>query len=351
MSEKLTTWLGWLTLVAVLGALWLLFGEDPTKKAGARGDLLFPEFGEQVTTAARIQLKGPTDASSETVTLMRMGTEWRVSERGDYPADTARIGRLLRGLVRSKLREPKTTNPDRFADVGLGDRAHQLTVQDEAGKDLVRLDLGRFRGVSDERTLTFVYKPGDSRVWVADALSEVDAEPAHWLRPGLLALNEARIKRVTLGDVTFTRGESGAFELEDLAEGEQAQADFILSEPARLLAALNFTDVRLAGSGNTTDSDTFIFSLETNDGLMASFTLVDPVDGWVRLEARYDDTHLTSDGSAVLGEGTGDAASEVADITSRTQGFEFQLDASDLEQINRDRTAFVRPAPVTVDQP
>ena len=343
MSEKWTTWFGWLTLAAVLGALWLLFGEDPTKRAGARGELLFPAFGDQVALAHRISITGQ-DGKAGT-TLVRDGSAWRVVERSGYEADTARVGRMLRGLVRSRLREPKTTNPDRFGAVGLGELALTLTVEDETGKVLAQLDLGRYRGVSNERSLTFIYKSGDSRAWVADALSEVRKDPAFWLRPGLVTLDEARIERVALGTSQLIRNSVGMFEFVDLAEGEDPQPDYILTEPGRVLAALDFADVRpvipTANGEQRTDAD---FSLETYGGLTLSFRIVDRAGRWVRLAASYRDETLSVAEEDDLGSSAGGAAAEAARIIERTKGYEFKLQSSDFEALTRDRSYFVQPS-------
>lgn len=56
MSERLTNILGYLTLVAILAAIWVMFGEDPSREQGGRGEATFEGLSERINDAAGIAI-------------------------------------------------------------------------------------------------------------------------------------------------------------------------------------------------------------------------------------------------------------------------------------------------------
>lgn len=103
MSERMTNILGYLTLAAILAAIWILFGEDPAREQGARGERTFAGLAERVNETAGITLS----QGDEQLVVSRNDDAWQVDNRGGYPADADKVRALLRGFARSERREPK----------------------------------------------------------------------------------------------------------------------------------------------------------------------------------------------------------------------------------------------------
>ena len=55
------------------------------------------------------------------VELKRRASSWTVSERDNYPADEAKLRKLLIAIADAKLDEEKTSNPESYATLGVED--------------------------------------------------------------------------------------------------------------------------------------------------------------------------------------------------------------------------------------
>src|SRR6478735_960400 len=93
-------------LWSLASAACLLAGgcSKPAPAPQAGGPLL-PALAMRQDQVERLQLRG---AGGKTlVTLRRVGGEWRLSERADWPADGARIGQYLAQLAQARRVEAK----------------------------------------------------------------------------------------------------------------------------------------------------------------------------------------------------------------------------------------------------
>lgn len=324
MTSKTTATLGWLTLLAILGALWVLFGEDPTKDPGARGGLLFDGLGDQITAVNRIEVKRE---GAQTV-LVRVGDIWTVQDRGGYPADAAAVRGFLRSVVRSTRREPKTTNKDRFPAIGLGSAATNVTLYTGAGQAVAALQLGNRRALGD-RSLTYVFKPGDSRAWVVSDLTEAYSSPADWLKPGLLSLDLDSLTRLSLGNAALVRL-GDAYTLEDLVDGEALKPSFSVNEPVRVFASLGFLDV--VPMNNPLMDPVRTLTATTVDGLEITVTLY-----------QQDDQTLAQLSATAVSSAPQETVDQAAALTARTNGYLFVLEQSDTDALLRERGDFIDP--------
>ena len=79
----------------------------------------------------------------------QIGGHWVVVEKGNYPADEARMRRLLLGLADLTLVEPKTERPELFARLDLDDpsngKSTLVALQDRTGKTVAELIVGKTR--------------------------------------------------------------------------------------------------------------------------------------------------------------------------------------------------------------
>lgn len=337
MSERMTNILGYLTLAAILAAIWILFGEDPTREQGARGERTFAGLAERVNETARVTVA----RGDEQVVLSREGDSWLVDSRSRYPADADKVRAMLRGFARSERREPKTSNPERFGALDLGNAATAVTLADETGGTLLSVKVGKRKEGGSGRSLTFVFQETDTRAWLVSGIEDVPVEATEWLSTGLLDIAQQRVKSITLNDVTLSRplGEQD-YSVFDLSEGETAVAGYKRSEPARTLAGLDLADVEQTANPLMEPSSNGL--LETHDGLRVSFTLFEQNDAmWIQLEADYDAARAASGEAGELPQAPADGEAEAEALNARLRGWLFKLSSFDADILTQNRSDFV----------
>ena len=337
MSERMTNILGYLTLAAILAAIWILFGEDPSREQGARGERTFAGLAERVNETARITLAN----GGEQLVLTRADDSWRVENRSGYSANTDKVRSLLRGFARSERREPKTANPERFDTLELGDAATTVILADETGGTLLNVRIGKRKEGGSGRSLTFIFQETDTRAWLVSGIEDVPVDATEWLATDLLGLAEQRIRSVTLNDVTLSRPLGGAgYSVAGLADGETAVASYKLAEPARTLAGLDLADVEQ--TANPLMEPTGTGELLTHDGLRVRFTLFEQSDAtWVQLEADYDAARASEGEAGELPQAPADGQAEEAELNAKLRGWLFKLSSFDADILKQNRADFV----------
>ena len=116
-------------MLAISGALYLSTQRNVPRDA--RGGALLPGLAGELDsiTALTVRRGSPTP----TVTLQAQAGRWTVAERADYPADVAKLRKLLLALSDAKLVEEKTSNPASFPIIGVEDPASPAASGAEIG--------------------------------------------------------------------------------------------------------------------------------------------------------------------------------------------------------------------------
>jgi hypothetical protein len=183
-------------LIAALIVLGVALYLGSVRNAGepsAAGALFLPELASSLGSVVEIDLQ--KGAAAPAVTLHRTGDSWSVAQRGDYPADTAKIHKLLLSLGDAKIVEEKTSNPANFPIIGVEDPAQpgaagtQITLVTKSGKQSVIVGKPTGEGNFARRgteTRSFTVAPGIS----------ADVEPKTWIDSRLLDVPQAQIQSV-----------------------------------------------------------------------------------------------------------------------------------------------------------
>lgn len=340
MSQRLTNFLGYLTLFAILGAIWVLFGEDPSREQRGRGEPTFEGMKTRVNDTSTLGFA----KNGDRVTLVRGDDGWGIEERGGFLADQRKVQAFLRGVARSERREPKTSNSERFNRIGLGDEALTVSLRDTAGGSLLTFDMGDRSEVTADRSLTYIFQSGDTRSWLVTALTDAEASPTWWLPGTLLDLNAERFSRMEMGGAVLTRalGETD-FTVEGLTEPEQPKASWQLSEPARLIARLGYEDVMQLG--NPLSEPVATVRAVTYDGLTLSLNLYGMEGGtWAQLDAAFDGSTQSEGEGGELPAAPADGTAEAAAIVAKARGWFFKLADYDAQVLMRQRSDFIEPA-------
>jgi hypothetical protein len=346
MSRRLAI-LAAITLLVVVGAIWAVVTRQQATQADLGGTPVFPGLREKVADVARIEV----GSDPEKVTLDRAGDGWTVAERAGYPANANRIQTLLVTLGDLVKLEPRTSLPERYAEIGVEDPAPKagstrVTLTDAKGAKLADLLVGKAQTglAGGTSTNTYVRKPGEAQSWLAKGTFVLDRDPAAWLDKELLVLVRERVMRATITqadgavlDVVRDKPTDDMFRIANVPEGRMPRTPTIAGPVANALGYLAAEDVRKADSLDMTKSPV-VSVWRTFDGLVLTVTSVE-VDGkvWARLDADIDPAQVEAAKSldkVPSGDGTNllkDEAAvrkEVDDLKAAWNGWAYSLEAT-----------------------
>ena len=177
-------------VVAISIALFL--NARRNQSAETAGLPVFPGLAADLgaVTAVSLQKGGATPS----VTLHKSGDIWTVAERADYPADLSKLRKLLLSLGDAKIIEEKTSDPQRFASIGVDEPATgaggvEVTVT--TPKDKRALIVGKSVGGGN-----FVRRPGQLKTYSVEPGISADADAHYWIEAHLLSVDSAQIQEL-----------------------------------------------------------------------------------------------------------------------------------------------------------
>ena len=284
MTPRRLLILGAAATAALVAALLL---SNPHSSAQRQAlDALYPGLEGQANavTAVRIFKAG----NAQAVEVRRKGAEWNVTERSGYPADVAKVRKLLLALAQARPIEQKTANPQNYATLAVEDvgdaKAGGVRVELEGTPKPVNLIVGKSGSGANS---TYVRRVGESASWLVDQNLAASANPHDWLRTPILDIGADRVQSatITLGSAKpysatkKTRADAD-FAIDSLPQGKQLSAPSAANGFASALGALTLADVRPANDF-TADPPLAHATYRTFDGLVAE------VAGWMKDGKHY----------------------------------------------------------------
>lgn len=287
MSMRMTDFLGYLTLFAILGAIWVLFGEDPGKHQGGRGELYFPAAAEQARTTTRVTLQGPKGRMQ----IKKTETDWVItgdSKREGYPVSLSKLQKMMQALTTVKRVEPKTLDKDRFTHLDLlPEQAITVTLsaEEESLLSFRRGKIGRRPGAG----LAYAYQDSDSRAWLVSGMPSLSTAVKDWIDLPLYTVSRADIQSVILSDGTQLIQKDGTLTISDLKAGEQTVDAYLLGETVNQLAMPKPLDIM--NLSNPLSQPLATVTLTKTDGTQLSATLFEVNGGqWVQFSGAKSGT-------------------------------------------------------------
>ena len=223
---------------------------------------------------------------------------WTAVETGNYPADQARVRRLLLQLAELELIEPKTDKPELLARLDLDDPANgkstEIVLQNRGGAVLGQLVVGRDRpsDIAKGEAGVYVRKPGSDRAWLARGSFALGGGVLSWLDRQIIDIAPARI-----GSVVLTAADGSAaivarasadqpFAIDAPPADAQPKPDAALAAPAGALDHLELTDVKRAADNSGAMEKASTAAFTTFDGIVIGLRLSPPDAGdWLAIDA------------------------------------------------------------------
>lgn len=218
------------TLIFLAGGTALLGGAALLMDSGRGGqasqgasEALVPDLAARADAVERIEIEGQ-DGS---LALALEGDTWGLADRGGYPVQADKVRTLLAAFARSERLEPKTSNPDRYAELGLADvqaegsSSSRLRLLDGAGQTVGDVIVGKRRPTGDASYYARI--PGEARTWLASGELRLSKTRREWLDTSV-----AKIERKRIVGLELTHPDGEVVVLERL---EEADDNLSISNP------------------------------------------------------------------------------------------------------------------------
>jgi hypothetical protein len=297
MTPKAFVSLAAITLVVVVGAVFVVLRQPSTTTLQLVDEPAFPTLRENPDAVAKIIVTTPGGS----ITLVReTGDRWAALERYGYPVDRRRVRELVVALADMRLIERKTAQPEFYDRLQVEDpgaenaKSHLVRLESEGGTVLAEAIIGsqRYRLTGTEPSGTYLRRPGEAASWLASGGVEIGEDVAAWLDDQVVDLNGRAIERIRIkpvgkpGYVVEREDPGGELRVADLAAGEAIKED---ADFARLTGAL--ADVRLQDvkprDQLSWPAASELAQIETFDGLEMTVRLAKIDDQyWATFDAR-----------------------------------------------------------------
>jgi hypothetical protein len=206
---------------------------------------LYPGLRDNVNNVAKIKVKRGTVDSA----LTKMPGDkpvWVVESRGNYPAEFDPVRRLIGGLAEAMIVETKTSKPEYYERLGLGDYGKagaagtHVELADAEGKPLAALIIGNLSregaGVNEpggSKPSYFIKKDGEPQCYLVKGELAVQAEPMSWVHKSIAEVDAAKVRSVTVtqpvpGSTVEGAGPVRPAEVVTVSRASQAEQKFTL---------------------------------------------------------------------------------------------------------------------------
>lgn len=283
MTSRKLSILALLAVIAVVAGLWL--GGRQTSPASTESAALYPDLKKELDSisAVRIVKAGGTPA----LEVKRGEGGWTVAERHNYPADEAKLRKLIASLTEAKVLEEKTSNPESYKALGVEDisaaAAGGVQLELEGPKQPIKLIVGKqAQGAQSQ----YVRRAGEPKSWLVNKSIDTSSSADQWLRKEVIDVSADRVQsaEVTVGSgkpysaAKKTRADAD-FAVEGLPKGKALSSPSAADNFATALAGLTLSDVKAASE--VTDQPSARTTIKTFDGLVTEVT------GWKKDDKHY----------------------------------------------------------------
>lgn len=282
--------------------------------------LLLPGFKQQANDVTRVEIQGAGDATP--VELLRVAGRWTVRQRDGYTADFSKLSQLIIALAEARTVEEKTSNPERYAALGVDDPANggQGTLVTLSGDDFGYAVILGERARSDFR---YARVADEATSYLVDRIPPLPEDVGGWLQPDIVDIGSQRVRKVSIahedGEIIVIEKESeesADFSVLDIPQGRELSYETVANGTAGALSQLELQDVRAATDAKA--DTTVVF--ETWDGLTVRVGI-----------ASDDESSWLSFGASTSSDDTAEADA----INERLSGWQFRIAEFKIDALTR----------------
>jgi Domain of unknown function (DUF4340) len=203
-------------LIAICAAFYL--SSRRNLQHDTQGVLLLPTLAPEIDTVTEVLVR--KGSATPVVTVHRTGDVWSVQQLGDYPADIAKVHKLLLGFSEAKIVEEKTSDPVNYSIIGVEDPTKpgaggaEVTLSAKDGKHV--FIVGKPIGEGD-----FVRRAGEAKSYSVAPSVSVETEPKAWIDARLMNIQGMEVQSVEFKPAT---GPGYVVRRMKAPEGKQADA-------------------------------------------------------------------------------------------------------------------------------
>ena len=237
---------------------------------------LFPAFRDTVNEAGTISLR----SGGRTLTIARNANQWLIAEADNYPADPAKVRKLLIEVADLKIIEENTRNPHRYATLAVQDpdaeqtESAALEIKDVKGGPQASFIVGKrqLSGAAGGNPGRYVRLAGKDQALLVTGPLDAPADITSWIVAELLHIDPARVREVRIehpdgARVELHAADSGDMALVNLPAGKETKAPTVLNRMKDVLQNVRIEDV-MKGDAATLPAPRTVTTIETVDGLV-----------------------------------------------------------------------------------
>lgn len=290
--------------VILLAVVVLMDSTDKGSSVG-NGDLLISDLKGQLNDVRTFSVT--MAGGDETVSIENDGGAWVVPELDRFPADVGKIREVLLAIADAKTVERKTSNPERYDQLGVGESGTRISIEgNQFTYDLII-------GNTAQTNYRYARLADDTQSWLIDKNPDLPVDSGGWLHADIIDIEAARVSAVSIEhpDGEFIRlnkenQDDTNYTVLDIPEGRELSYPTVANGIAGALTSLSLESVK---KGNLT-GDVTLTTFETSDGLEISVRS-ESIDSevWISLSAFAD----------------GDAAAEAEEINQRVSGWLYRI--------------------------
>lgn len=286
MNSKRFPIIAGVAVVAMAIASFLVLHRAPESEGSLVGGPVIPGLADKLNDVSTVRFVKAGNVPL--LTLERNDSGWTVAERDGYPADDAKVRLALINLGETKVLEPKTSNPERYAQLGVQD----VDAIDATG---TRVELTG-QGIDSQLIVgnpaaqggegTYVRRIGEDASLLATGNLVPDPAIGQWLKREITDIPSGRIREIELsaGDarplrVFKTTSEDANFVVADVPRGRDVQSEVVANGLGSMLAGLTLDDVAKADGAPSDDLIVHKAIYRLFDG-----TVIE-MDGWQEQES------------------------------------------------------------------
>lgn len=275
-------------VVVIGGAAWFFHTKQNDSWAGASADVGKKLLGDKfpINDVAQIDIKDGTNQ----LALVRKDDLWRVSERGDYPANFQQISEFLMKARDLKIVQSQEIGASQLPRMGLAQQGQgsnspvAVAFEDQAGKPIRTMLLGKkhmretkgqsqFEGDGGFPDGRWVKTGAESQnvALISDPLDNMEAKPDQWLNKDFFKVEKPKAIEVDFPVATnswkLTRDtETADWKLSNAKTGEELDSSKV-SGVSSSFASPSFNDVIQGTKAEETGTNkATVVKIETFDG-------------------------------------------------------------------------------------